>query len=473
MSDAEELWKQCRPLIMDLITESSWYALFETVIPTELSDGRLNLEVPSTIAKTRIEQRYLGQITQVLAELGHQDVNVVVSVASSFAVDESRTSGSHRQDESYFGARDPSHLFSYSSRQVEQRGRPQNSGGDSRGLINRSYSFEAFVIGSSNRFAHAAALSVAETPARSYNPLFIHGKAGLGKTHLLHAIGNYTLENYPGLTVRYVSTETFLNEFVDAIRKNNTAAFKRRYRECDVLLIDDVQFLEARESLQEEFFHTFNHLHSAGKQMVLTSDRPPKAIATLEERLRSRFLSGLITDVQPPEVETRLAILRKKSELMLTPVPDDVLQLIAQVVKDNIRELEGALIRVSAYASLNRLKITTELAQELLSDLVESSSKVISPEEIVNTIAEYYGFAPLELQGASRKRPLVEARQVAMYVFRELTDLSFPAIGKEFGNRDHTTVMHAVNKVEAQMGEDRETYNRVTALLSKIRTRRV
>ncbi len=472
MSDAEELWKQCRPLIMDLITESSWYALFETVIPTELSDGNLNLEVPSTIAKTRIEQRYLGQITQALTKLGYAQTKVVVSVANSFSSESSEAAHDHNYA-SYYAPRDTSQLFSNSGRRNDTSQRHSSSGGDSRGLINRSYTFEAFVIGSSNRFAHAAALSVAETPARSYNPLFIHGKAGLGKTHLLHAIGNYTLENYPSLTVRYVSTETFLNEFVDAIRKNNTASFKRRYRECDVLLIDDVQFLEARESLQEEFFHTFNHLHSAGKQMVLTSDRSPKAIATLEERLRSRFLSGLITDVQPPEVETRLAILRKKSELMATPVPDEVLQFIAQVVKDNIRELEGALIRVSAYASLNRLKITTQLAQELLADLVDSSTKAISPDEIVNTIAGYYGFSPLEIQGASRKRPLVEARQVAMYVFRELTDLSFPAIGKEFGNRDHTTVMHAVNKVEAQMGEDRETYNRVTALLSKIRSQRL
>ena len=470
MSDAEEVWKLCRPKIMERITESSWFALFETVLPISLDENYLTIQVPSTIAKSRIEERYMANIVDSLGEVGLSNVKVRVIIAKSQSADYQTTKNSD-QGSNY--ARSDSQLFGQSGRSNEFQHKAPRVASEQRGLINRNYTFEAFVIGSSNRFAHAAALSVAETPARSYNPLFIHGKAGLGKTHLLHAIGNYTLENYPGLTVRYVSTETFLNEFVDAIRKNNTASFKRRYRECDVLLIDDVQFLEARESLQEEFFHTFNHLHSAGKQMVLTSDRSPKAIATLEGRLKSRFMSGLITDVQPPEVETRLAILRKKSELMVTPVPDDVLEFIAQVVTDNIRELEGALIRVSAYATLNHLQITTSLAQGLLDDLIDSTSKSISPTEIIDTISSYYGLSSLEIQGASRKRPLVEARQVAMYVFRELTSLSFPAIGKEFGNRDHTTVMHAVNKVEAKMGEDRETYNRVTALLSKIRSQQL
>ncbi|MDA8398058.1 MAG: chromosomal replication initiator protein DnaA [Actinomycetota bacterium] len=465
MSEADDLWRMCRPKIMDRITESSWLALFETVVPSRLAGNRLFLDVPSSIAKARIEQRHLGQINEVLRELGFDDTEVVLGVSAS----SSPRNGATASADSFEA--DEQQLFTPAPRPDRQR--QSRTSVEERGMINPSFSFDAFVIGSSNRFAHAAALSVAETPARSYNPLFIHGKAGLGKTHLLHAIGNYALDNYPELKVRYVSTETFLNEFVDAIRKNNTAAFKRRYRECDILLIDDVQFLEARESLQEEFFHTFNHLHAARKQMVLTSDRPPKAIATLEERLRSRFMSGLITDVQPPEVETRLAILRKKSEMMVTPLPDEVLQFIAQAIKDNIRELEGALIRVSAYASLNGLSITTELARELLADMVDIYVKAITPDEIIETISAYYGLTPLEIQGASRKRPLVEARQVAMYVFRELTDLSFPAIGKEFGNRDHTTVMHAVNKVEAKMGEDRETYNRVTALLTKIRSQQL
>ena len=466
MDDAEKAWKRCRPNLMERVKESSWFALFETVSPVSFNNNQLILSVHSTIAKNRIEERYMELIVAVLIELGYDHPRVTIEVQKS--PDEStQYVGEPRNSR----IRGENPLFNTSSSRTPDHkdGRLLHND-QNRGFIVRSYTFDAFVSGSSNRFAHAAALSVAETPSRSYNPLFIHGKAGLGKTHLLHAIGNYTIENYPTLTARYVSTETFLNEFVDAIRKNTTSSFKRRYRECDVLLIDDVQFLEGRESLQEEFFHTFNHLHAAGKQMVLTSDRPPKAIATLEERLRSRFLSGLITDVQPPEVETRLAILQKKSELMPNRIPFDVLEYIAQVIKDNIRELEGALIRVSAFASLNSMQITVPLAKELLMDLVDiSSHKSITPIEIIASIASYYGFEPLELQGASRKRPLVEARQVAMYVFRELTDLSFPAIGKEFGNRDHTTVMHSVNKVEASMSEDREIYNRVTALLSRIR----
>ncbi|CAG4934565.1 MULTISPECIES: chromosomal replication initiator protein DnaA [Acidithrix] len=471
MRDADEIWRLCRPHILERISESSWYALFETIIPIDDESESLTLVVQSTIAKSRIEERHLTTITQALEAIGISNANVTIRAEKHIEeVEAPRSSGSTRSNtlSPLFEPTNTSGGFSAKDSKIAKANET------SRGLINPSHTFEAFVIGSSNRFAHAAALSVAETPSRSYNPLFIHGKAGLGKTHLLNAIGNYSLENYPALTVRYVSTETFLNEFVDAIRKNTTTAFKRRYRECDVLLIDDIQFLESRESLQEEFFHTFNHLHSAGKQMVITSDRPPKAIATLEERLRSRFMSGLITDVQPPEVETRLAILRKKSELMPNPVPFDVLEFIAQAISDNIRELEGALIRVSAFASLNNLEITVPLARELLVDLVDGSTpKTITPQEIIETISSYYGLSPLEIQGSSRKRPLVEARQVAMYVFRELTTLSFPAIGKEFGNRDHTTVMHAVNKVESKMSEDRETYNRVTALLSKIRSQQL
>ncbi len=464
METAENIWRMCRPNLMERVAESAWFALFETVIPVSLDNNVLTLKVQSTIAKARIEERYMDQIIEALNQVGINRPSVVIEFNKS---SESNYAGEERRSRT----RDDNQLFSNSSnRQPEKHDRTNSTPEHTRGLISRSHTFDAFVIGSSNRFAHAAALAVAESPSRSYNPLFIHGKAGLGKTHLLHAIGNYAIDNYPNMTARYVSTETFLNEFVEAIRKNTTASFKRRYRECDVLLIDDVQFLEGRDSLQEEFFHTFNHLHSAGKQMVLTSDRPPKAIATLEERLRSRFLSGLITDVQPPDIETRLAILQKKSLLGPHKLPPEVLEFIAQAIDDNIRELEGALIRVSAFASLNSMEITLPLAKELLVDLVGSASnKKISPDEIISSIASFYGFDPLELQGASRKRPLVEARQVAMYVFRELTDLSFPSIGKEFGNRDHTTVMHAVTKVEAAMGEDRETYNRVTALLSKIR----
>ena len=314
--------------------------------------------------------------------------------------------------------------------------------------LNPRYTFDAFVIGGSNRFAHAAAQRVAETPARSYNPLFIHGESGLGKTHLLHAIGHYVRENFPASHVRYVSTETFMNEFVDAIRTNGTTAFKRRYRDCDVLLVDDIQFMEGKEALQEEFFHTFNSLYEASKQIVLSSDRHPRSIATLEDRLRSRFEWGLTTDVQPPELETRLAILRKKAEGERTFIPPDVLELIATHVRDNIRELEGAFIRVSAFASLNGEPLTRALAERVLSDIVEAGKpRQITPKLILEATSTTFGFTIDELCGTSRRRPLVNARQIGMYVFRELTDFSYPAIAREFGGRDHTTVIHAVDKI--------------------------
>ena len=289
---------------------------------------------------------------------------------------------------------------------------------------------------------------MAETPAQAYNPLFIHGDSGLGKTHLLHAIGHYVMENFSHLHVRYVSTETFMNDFVDAIRNNSQPAFKRRYRDCDVLLVDDIQFMEGKEGLQEEFFHTFNSLYEGGKQIVLSSDRHPRSIATLEDRLRSRFEWGLTTDVQPPELETRLAILRKKAEGERTPIPDEVLELIATHVEDNIRELEGALIRVSAFASLNREPLTREMAEMVLSDILDADRpRQITPKVILDATASTFGFTIDELCGTSRRRPLVNARQIGMYVFRELTDFSYPAIAREFGGRDHTTVIHAVEKV--------------------------
>ena len=338
------------------------------------------------------------------------------------------------------------------------------------GGLDVRYTFDAFVIGDSNRFAHAAAQAVAEMPARSYNPLFIHGDAGLGKTHLLHAIGNYVRENFNGRHVRYLTTETYMNEFVDAIRTNATTAFKRRYRECDVLLIDDVQFMENKEALQEEFFHTFNHLYGASRQVVLTSDRAPKSIATLEDRRRSRVLSGLITDVQPPELETRLAILQKKLEREPSNVPDDVHEFIASNVTDNIRELEGALIRVTAYGSLNNQPLTRELAEHVLSDIVKAGQpRPITPAQILVATAETFGFSIEDLCGPSRRRPLVIARQIGMYLFRDLTDYSFPAIAREFGGRDHTTVMHAVEKISSLMRERRQIFDQVNDLIVRIK----
>ncbi|MST32584.1 chromosomal replication initiator protein DnaA [Acidimicrobiaceae bacterium USS-CC1] len=336
--------------------------------------------------------------------------------------------------------------------------------------LNPRYVFDAFVIGASNRFAHAAAQRVAEMPAASYNPLFIHGDSGLGKTHLLHAIGHYVIENFPGRRVRYVSTETFMNDFVDAIRNSSQSTFKRRYRDCEVLLVDDIQFMEGKEGLQEEFFHTFNTLYEGSKQIVLSSDRHPRSIATLEDRLRSRFEWGLITDVQPPELETRLAILRKKAESEHTPIPDEVLELIAANVRDNIRELEGALIRVSAFASLNRATLTRATAEQVLADILDAGRpRQLTPAIILQEVSDAFGFSVEELIGPKRQRPLVRARQIGMYLFRDLTEYSYPAIGREFGGRDHTTVIHAVEKVTTFMKEDRQTYDQVTDLLAKLR----
>ena len=335
--------------------------------------------------------------------------------------------------------------------------------------MNPRYTFETFVKGVSNQFALAASLRVAETPGRSYNPLFIYGAAGLGKTHLLHAIGHYVHSNYQHYVVRYVSTETFLNEFVDAIRLNTTAEFKRRYRDIDVLLVDDIQFLANREGLQEEFFHTFNSLHGANKQIVISSDRPPDNIPTFEDRLRGRFKWGLITDIQPPDLETRLAILRNKAERDRVSVPAETLEFIATKVSTNIRELEGALIRVTAFASLNRVPITTELAQTLLADLMrESAPKRRTDDELLAEIAGILGFEVEALKGKSRQRPLVTARQIAMYVFRDITDLSYPAIARVFGGRDHTTVIHAVDKIERLMKERKQVYEQVTDVVRQL-----
>jgi chromosomal replication initiator protein len=337
--------------------------------------------------------------------------------------------------------------------------------------LNPRYTFDEVVFGASNRFAHAAAMSVAESPARSYNPLFIYGPAGLGKTHLLHAIGHHVRELFSSKRVRYVSTETMMNEFVDAMRSKGMPAFKRRYREVDVLLVDDIQFLERTEQLQEEFFYTFNDLHGRGSQIVISSDRPPKSIATIEDRLRSRFEWGLITDIQPPEFETRLAILQKKAESEhLDGIPDSVLGFIAENVVDNVRELEGSLIRVAAYSSLHRVPLTEDVAHDVLSDLLPAQRpRVITPQVILEETAKMFGWTIEDLCGKSRRRPLVTARQIGMYVFRELTDYSYPKIAEEFGGRDHTTVMHACEKIRGQMAERRVVFEQVNELISRIK----
>ena len=339
--------------------------------------------------------------------------------------------------------------------------------------LNPKYLFETFVIGASNRFAHAAAVAVAEAPAKAYNPLFIYGDSGLGKTHLLHAIGHYAHNLYPSVRVRYVNSEEFTNDFINSIRDDKASAFQRRYRDVDVLLVDDIQFLQGKEQTMEEFFHTFNTLHNSNKQVVITSDLPPKLLNGFEDRMRSRFEWGLITDVQPPDLETRIAILRKKAGSERLQAPDDVLEYIATKISANIRELEGALIRVTAFANLNRQQVDRSLAEIVLKDLIsDENAEQITSSTVIGQTAAYFGLAIEDLCGPSRSRVLVTARQIAMYLCRELTDMSLPKIGQAFGNRDHTTVMHANRKIRAQMAERRSTYNQVTELTSRIKQQR-
>jgi chromosomal replication initiator protein len=354
----------------------------------------------------------------------------------------------------------------------------QPSGGDPRGAprsqtrLNEKYLFDTFVIGASNRFAHAAAVAVAEAPARAYNPLFVWGDSGLGKTHLLHAVGHYAQRLFSGMRVRYVSTEEFTNDFINSLRDDRKIAFQRRYRDVDVLLVDDIQFLEGKEGTQEEFFHTFNTLHNANKQIVVSSDRPPKRLETLEDRLRTRFEWGLITDIQPPELETRIAILRKKAAGERMAAPPEVLEFIADRIERNIRELEGALIRVTAFASLNRQPIDLQLAEIVLRDLIpDSRQSEITAPTIMAVTAEFYGVSIDDLTGPGKTKALALARQIAMYLCRELTDLSLPRIGQTFGNRDHTTVMHADKKIRKEMAERRRTYEQVQELTARIKQR--
>ena len=461
MSDQFEVWTAVAQLLRAQLTESVWYSTFSEVVPQVVEDSNsLVIQVPSTLARDRILTRYQPLITDALAELGRDDCQFdVITAETEHVVHESPDRG----DQAAADAAPPT------AAETAASAAEQADALDAAGL-NPRYTFETFVKGASNQFPLAAALRVAETPARSYNPLFIYGSAGLGKTHLLHAIGHYVHSNYQHHVVRYVSTETFMNEYVDAIRSNSMAGLRRKYREIDVLLIDDVQFLEGKEGLQEEFFHTFNSLHGANKQIVISSDRMPDAIPTLEERLRGRFKWGLITDIQPPDLETRLAILRNKAERERVQVPAETLEFIATNISTNIRELEGALIRVTAFASLSGEPITTELAQQQLADLLTNTPpKPRTDAELLDEIAAILGFEVDALKGKSRQRPLVTARQIAMYVFREFTDLSYPSIARLFGGRDHTTVIHAVEKIARQMGERQAIYEQVTDVLQKLK----
>jgi chromosomal replication initiator protein len=450
-------------------------AWLNLVQPLTIVEGFALLSVPSSFVQNEIERHLRTQITEALSRRLGQQIELGVRIAALSGdesddglvpdeslgdvdeVDEDREAlaSAHQNWPTYFTER-------------PQTADPEASGGTS---LNRRYTFDTFVIGASNRFAHAAALAIAEAPARAYNPLFIWGESGLGKTHLLHAAGNYAQRLFPGMRVKYVSTEEFTNDFINSLRDDRKVAFKRSYRDVDVLLVDDIQFIEGKEGIQEEFFHTFNTLHNANKQIVISSDRPPKQLATLEDRLRTRFEWGLITDVQPPELETRIAILRKKAQMERLAVPDDVLELIASSIERNIRELEGALIRVTAFASLNKTPIDKALAEIVLRDLIaDASTMQISAATIMAATAEYFDTTVEELRGPGKTRALAQSRQIAMYLCRELTDLSLPKIGQAFG-RDHTTVMYAQRKILSEMAERREVFDHVKELTTRIRQR--
>jgi chromosomal replication initiator protein len=467
VNEAERLWTTCTEGLRDEVAESMWRSCFASATPLDVRDDRLVVAVPNSIVRERINSRFAPRIDKALADEGGALVLELVVMADLEVGDDPAVLDLNAAESAANGATpapgaavpDPVvHADSERARFLHEA--PAAS----------RYTFEAFVTGDSNRFAHAAAMAVAERPAHAYNPLFIYGVAGLGKTHLLHAIGDLVTRIYPSSRVRYVSLEQFMNEFVDSIRSNSGMAFKRRYRNNDLLLVDDIQFMEGKERLQEEFFHTFNECYASGGQVVLSSDRPPRAIATLEERLRSRFEGGLITDIQPPDLETRLAILRKKAEPLGAEIPPEVLELIATAITNNIRELEGALTRVSAFASLNGAPLGEDMARVVLADILSHAQpKPITAKRIIEATSKYYGYDVEDICGHSRIKPLVTARQVGMYVCRHLTDLSFPAIAREYGNRDHTTVMHAVEKIETLQKTDRQVFDDIAHLIKLVR----
>jgi len=444
---AETLWNEVSSRLKGALNEATFNNWFGSTEGVGLSDDAFVLSVPNDFAREWIEGHFLGLIRAAVKDATGHERRIHLSVRDEVLAE---------------------HAVDGALEQPVQQRAPEPAASGSMSL---KYTFDLFVIGSSNRFAHAAALAVAEAPAQAYNPLFIYGGTGLGKTHLLQAVGQYVGEHGSGLTARYVTSETFMNDFINSLRDKRIEGFKQRYRTYDVLLVDDVQFFEGKERIQEEFFHTFNSLYEAGRQIVISSDRPPKEIATLEERLRSRFEWGLITDIQPPDLETRIAILRKKEKTDRIHVPDpDVLTYVAERVTTNIRELEGALTRVVAFSSLTGRPMTVELAEDVLKDVFPQGQSVeISIRRIQETVSERFGMTVNELCSAKRSQSIAYPRQVAMYLSRALTDSSLPKIGKEFGGRDHTTVMHANAKIEGMIREDRSVYNLVQELTARIK----
>ncbi len=440
---AETLWNEVSARLRGALNENTFQTWFADAEGRELSDDMFVISVPNDFTREWIEGHFHGLIRAAVRDTTGQKRRIHIAVQEPGAIQ---------------------------AAEVIEKPTRGSAAAESIGM-NPKYSFDLFVIGSSNRFAHAAALAVAEAPAQAYNPLFIYGGTGLGKTHLLQAIGHYVLEHSADLSVRYVTSETFMNDFINSLRDKRIEGFKHRYRTYDLLLIDDVQFFENKERIQEEFFHTFNSLYEAGRQIVMSSDRAPREISTLEERLRSRFEWGLITDIQPPDLETRIAILRKKVKVDGTHIPDpQVLTFIASRISTNIRELEGALTRVVAFSSLTGRPLTSELAQDVLKDVFpQGDSAQVSINRIQETVSERFGLSLTELCGDRRSQNIVYPRQVAMYLSRELTDSSLPKIGKEFGGRDHTTVIHATSKIARLIREDRSVWNLVQELTARIK----
>ena len=451
---AESLWNDVAARLRGALNDQTYSTWFSEVAGLELDGDTFVVAVPNEFTREWIEGHFLDLIRAAVRDSGGPGLRV------RFHVDEQRVPAPAPAPQAVPAAVRPL--------PVEPLPRPETPG------INPKYTFDSFVIGSSNRFAHAAALAVAESPAKAYNPLFIYGHTGLGKTHLLHAVSNFVTEHGGGLTCRYVTSETFMNDFINSLRDKRIEGFKQRYRTYDVLLIDDVQFFEHKERIQEEFFHTFNSLYEAGRQIIMSSDRPPRDIATLEERLRSRFEWGLITDIQPPDLETRIAILRKKVKGDQIEVADpELLTYIASRVSTNIRELEGALTRVVAFSSLTGRPLSVDLAQDVLKDVFpQGEAAQISIGLIQELVCERFGVTMAELTGDRRSQNIVYPRQVAMYLSRELTDSSLPKIGREFGGRDHTTVIHATSKIARLIREDRSVYNLVQELTARVRQAR-
>jgi len=463
---------------------SAWSAVVSDLLPSQQAWVRTSqpvaihgdtaiVAVPNDFTRNRLEGALRKDLEDALSRQLAQEIRIAVTVNAELEVDPvvaietSAPSAAPQVDVSASRQNDMSTIGGETV-PTPPAGETRPSALETR--LNPKYTFETFVIGSSNRFPHAAAVAVSEAPGKAYNPLLVYGESGLGKTHLLHAIGHYVRSLYNGAKVRYVSSEEFTNEFINAIRDDRQDRFKRRYRDVDVLLIDDIQFLEGKTQTQEEFFHTFNTLHNANKQIVLTSDRAPKRLEALEDRLRNRFEWGLITDVQPPDVETRIAILRKKAAMDRLTAPPDVLEFIATKIQTNIRELEGALIRVTAFANLNRQEVDMTLAEIVLKDLIpEGGEPEITAGLIIAQTAAYFGLSIDELTGPSRGRHLVMARQIAMYLCRELTDMSLPKIGAQFGNRDHTTVMYAERKINQLLAERRAVFNQVSELTNRVK----